>query len=84
MQPRQLFLRKFKAPHPIAAVKIAEYTAFARSTLADKIDAIDDLYTVSLDLGNEYRAKDGLHYNEDGARYLADAVCRFLKDQKYI
>lgn len=64
--------------------EIAEYNDLARSALADKIDAIDDLYSVSLDLGDEYRAKDGLHYNEDGARYLAEAVCRFLKDHKYI
>lgn len=64
--------------------EIAENNDLARSALVDKIDAVDDLYSVSLDLGDEYRAKDGLHYNEDGARYLAEAVCRFLKDHKYI
>lgn len=61
--------------------EIAAYNAAACSVLSGRVDAFDDLYAVSLTIGDEYRAADGLHYSEAGAQLLADAVCRFLRVQ---
>ena len=58
--------------------EIIEYNTAACKVLEGRVKAIDDLYSVSLTLGDEYRSEDGLHYSEEGAMMLAEKVCEFL------
>lgn len=61
--------------------EIVEYNTVACNVLDGKVKAVDDLYTAALKLGDDYRSDDGLHYSEEGAKYLAEVVCDFLLKQ---
>ncbi len=55
--------------------KIVKARNAALSALAAKQDyAIDDLYTISLQIPKQDRLDDGFHYGEGGVKILADAV----------
>ena len=58
--------------------EIAEYNSLAKNILRGKVDSFDDLFSIASMIGDEYRASDGLHFSEEGAKVLADAVYRFL------
>lgn len=58
--------------------EIEAYNAAAVETLRGEVAGFDDLYRFASSFGDRYRSKDGLHYSEEGARLLADAVCAFL------
>ena len=60
--------------------EICAYNEAARHVLDGKVDAFDDLYSAALPLGDEYRAKDGLHYTEDGSCFLGQKVTAFLSN----
>ena len=60
--------------------EIKEYNALARKALSGKVYAFNDLFSVSSQLGSEYRS-DGVHFTEAGSELLAESVYKFLCDQ---
>lgn len=57
--------------------EIEEYNAAAKSLMLRLGAEVDDLYSVSQGLGEEYRS-DWVHYNEKGSEILADAVIKAI------
>ncbi len=55
--------------------EIEKYNAAARAVLTKKGAIINDLYAVSLSLGEKYHA-DWVHFNDEGSKILADAVAK--------
>ena len=55
--------------------EIEKYNEAARAVLTKKGAIINDLYAVSLSLGEDMHA-DWVHFNEDGSKILAEAVAK--------
>ena len=53
--------------------EIEKYNEAARAVLTKKGAIINDLYSVSLSLGEDMHA-DWVHFNDEGSKILADAV----------
>lgn len=60
--------------------EIVSYNQVALQTLQGKVDFVDDLFSFACTIGDEYRAKDGLHYSEQGAELLSQCVERFVRN----
>lgn len=59
--------------------EIEAYNAAAVRVLTGRVDTFDDLYGAALQMSDQTRAKDGLHYSEKAACCLAKEVCDFLR-----
>ena len=53
---------------------IEKYNEVAKNVLLAKGVTINDLYTLSANLGSDYHS-DWVHFNEEGSKILANAVC---------
>lgn len=59
--------------------EIEMFNKAAVDILDGKVDYVNDLYLYSTNIGNEYRAADGLHYSARGSEMLAEYVQSYLR-----